>query len=101
MASLYRDLHRGLRPGSMHVRKQFSARQRPVQLSGDLQRLQAPQCAIQRGGEDGAVFEDGDGFLPAEAWVIYRHMDKKAGLVRLRMELQEGLGRIAGASCDL
>ena len=41
VAPLYRDLHRGLRPRARHVRKQFSAGQGPVQLSGDLQRLQA------------------------------------------------------------
>ena len=33
-------------PNRGDVRKQFSARQGPVQLSGDLQRLQAAQCAI-------------------------------------------------------
>ena len=67
VAALYRDLHRGLRPQPLHVREQFSAGQRPVQLSGDLQRLQAPRRAIQRGREDRAVLEDGDGFLQAEA----------------------------------
>ena len=46
VASLYRDLHRGLRPRPLHVREQFSAGQGPVQLSGDLQRLQAHRRAI-------------------------------------------------------
>ena len=54
-------------PEPMHVRKQFSAGQRPVQLSGDLQRLQAAGRAVQRGREDRAVLEDGDGFLQAQA----------------------------------
>src|SRR5476649_2303542 len=69
MASLYRDLHRSLWPRTRHVRKQFSAGQGPVQLSGDLQRVQTPQCAIQRAGEDRVVLEDGGGFLQAEAWL--------------------------------
>ena len=54
-------------PDPLHVREQFPAGQRPVQLSGDLQRLQAPRRAIQRGREDRDVLEDGDGFLQAEA----------------------------------
>ena len=66
MASLHRNLHRGVRAQPMHVREQLSAGQRPVQLSGDLQRLQAAGRAIQRGGEDRAVLRDGDGVLQAE-----------------------------------
>ena len=46
VASLYRNLHRGVRSQPLHVREQFSARQGPMQLSGDLQRLQAPQRAV-------------------------------------------------------
>src|SRR5438132_12360276 len=57
----------------MHVRKQFPARQGQVQLSGDLQRLQAPRRPIQRGREDGDVFQDGDGFLQIEARVAHAH----------------------------
>ena len=70
LASLYRDLHRGLRPQPLHVREQFPAGQGPVQLSGDLQRLQAHRRALQRVREDRVVLEDGDGFLPAEAGLI-------------------------------
>ena len=46
VASLYRNLHRGVWSRPLHVREQFSARQGPMQLSGDLQRLQAPQRAV-------------------------------------------------------
>src|SRR5580704_6743249 len=70
MAPLYRDLHRSLRPRARHVRKQLSARQGPVQLSGDLQRLQASRRAIQRGREDRVVLQDRGGFLQAQAWII-------------------------------
>src|ERR1700687_265026 len=70
VASLYRGLHRGLRRGALHVREQLPARQRPVQLSGDLQRVQTYRRAVQRRREDRAIFEDGDGFLPAQTWLI-------------------------------
>src|SRR5215470_2772076 len=63
--AVYRDLHRGLRRQPLHVREQFSARQGPGQLPGDLQRLQAALGPLQREREDGAVLEDRDGFLSA------------------------------------
>src|ERR1700688_3252963 len=67
LASLCRELHRGVRPRTLHVRKQLSARQGPMQLSGDLQRVQAHRRALQRDREDRAVSKDRDRFLPA--WV--------------------------------
>jgi len=67
VAALYRDLHRSLRPGSLHVREQFSTRQGPVQLSGDLQRLQTHRRAIQRDGKNRAVFGDSGQSLQAGA----------------------------------
>jgi predicted TIM-barrel fold metal-dependent hydrolase len=56
--------------------------------SGDLQCLQAPRRAIQRGREDGDVFEDGDGHLPARGSLT-------------AMELQQGRGGGLGASRNL
>ena len=41
VAALYRDLHRRLRPAAFDVRKQFPGRQGHLQLSGDLEHLQA------------------------------------------------------------
>ena len=41
LAAIHRNLHRGVRSAPLHVREQFSAGQRPVQLPGDLQRRQA------------------------------------------------------------
>ena len=43
-------------PRPLHVREQFSAGQRPVQLPGDLQRLQAHCGRLQRSRKDGVVF---------------------------------------------
>src|SRR5215813_8111632 len=65
LEALYRDLHRGVRRQSLHVREQLPARQGTVQLPGDLQRLQAACGELQRKREDRAVLQDGDGFLPA------------------------------------
>ncbi len=48
VASLYRNLHRGVRHRTLHVRKQLPAGQGPMQLSGDLQRVQAHRRALQR-----------------------------------------------------
>jgi predicted TIM-barrel fold metal-dependent hydrolase len=62
-SALYRDMHRGVRPRARDVRKQLSARQGPMQLSGDLQRLQAHRCAIQRSREDVAVLQNRGGVL--------------------------------------
>src|SRR6185437_14260438 len=78
VASLHRDLHRGVRPRSLHVRKQFSAGQGPVQLSGDLQRVQAYRRALQRGGKDRVVLENGD-----------RRLQAQAGLSSARKQIRE------------
>ena len=55
MAALYRDLHQGLRPAALDVREQFPGRQGHVQLSGDVERLQAHRRRLLRRREDGAV----------------------------------------------
>src|SRR5689334_6380520 len=66
LEAIYRDMHRGVWSRPLHVREQFPARQGPGQLSGDLQRLQAPFRQLQREREDRAVLEDGGGFLSTE-----------------------------------
>src|SRR5690349_21640907 len=73
LASLYRNLHRGLWTRSMHVREQFPAGQGSVQLPGDLERLQAAEHAIQRGGKNRDVLQDGNGFLQAPARIAHAH----------------------------
>ena len=55
LAALHRDLHRGVRRRPLHVREQLPGRQGHVQLSGPVERLQAPDGGGQCGGEDGAV----------------------------------------------
>src|SRR5690349_24505403 len=77
--ALYRDLHRGIRPGPLHVREQFSSGQRPGQLPGDLQRLQAPCRQLQREREDRAVLEDRDGFLSAPVALTINRALKHGG----------------------
>src|SRR5215467_8469189 len=74
LEAVYRDLHRSVWRQPLHVREQFPARQGPGQLPGDLQRLQAALGPLQREREDGAVLEDGDGFLSAAiAASLIRH----------------------------
>src|ERR1700760_3217287 len=69
--ALYRDLHRGLWPRPLHVRKQFPAGQGSGQLPGDFQRLQAALGRGQRKRQDQAVLQDGEGFLSIAAAVAY------------------------------
>jgi predicted TIM-barrel fold metal-dependent hydrolase len=94
VAPLYRDLHRGVRSRPGHVREQFSAGQGSVQLSGDLQRLQAHRRALQRGREDRVVFEDGDGFLPAQAWLMATAAKGSAQLARLPLSRHSAASKI-------
>ena len=56
LAAVCRDLHRGLRCRPGHVREQLPRRQALHQLSGAVERVQAPGCGLFDGGEDGAVF---------------------------------------------
>ena len=72
LAALYRNLHRGVRAKARDVREQFPAGQGPVQLPGDLQRLQAHRRALERGRKDGAVLADGERCLPARTAVMTR-----------------------------
>ena len=55
LAALYRDLHRGVRRQPLHVRKQLPGRQGHVQLSGAVERAEAPGRRRQRRGEERAV----------------------------------------------
>ena len=52
LASLCRELHRGVRPRTLHVRKQLSARQGNLQLWCSVECIQADFRRIFRNGED-------------------------------------------------
>jgi predicted TIM-barrel fold metal-dependent hydrolase len=54
--ALYRDLHRGVRPRSRHVRKQLPAGWRQLQLRRPVERLQAPRRR-SLGGREGETVQ--------------------------------------------
>ncbi len=65
LAAIHRDLHRGVRRRSLHVREQLPGRQGLVQLRGLLEHVQAPRRERFARREGGAVLRHRDALLQA------------------------------------